>query len=205
MKKQSRGSKRKIILGITGSFGSGKSTVAAILGSFGAKVIDADKIAHSIIRPGTKTYKKIVNAFGRDILKGNKAISRERLAKIVFSSKRLLRRLNGIVHPEVIRVIRQRIKSSSASTIVLDAPLLIEAGLAKIADKLIVVTITRKKQIERISGKTGLRKQDILKRIKAQIPLRNKIRLADFVIDNTGTINKTKKQAEQIRRLLWKN
>lgn len=204
MKKQSPG-KGKIILGLTGSFGSGKTTVAGILGSFGAKVIDADKIAHSLIRPESKIYKKIVNAFGRGILKGNKAISREKLAKIVFSNKSLLRRLNGIAHPEVIRVMRQKIKTSSASVIILDAPLLIEAGLGKIVDKLIVVTITGKKQIERISKKTGLKRQDILKRIKAQIPLRNKIRVADFVIDNNGTIKKTKKQVEEIRRLLWKN
>ncbi len=204
MKKQSLG-KGKIILGLTGSFGSGKSTVAGIFKSFGAKVIDADKIAHSLIKPGNKIYKKIINAFDRSILKKNKTISREKLAKIVFNNKRLLEKLNSIVHPEVIRVIRQKIRSSSAGIFVLDAPLLIEAGLANIVDKLIVVTITMKKQIERISNKTGLSRTDILKRIRAQMPLGNKIRLADFVIDNSGRIEKTKNQVRQIRRVLWKN
>jgi len=204
MKKQNRG-KGKIILGLTGSFGSGKSTVAGFLRSYGAKVIDADEIAHSLIKPGSKIYQRIVNAFGRGILRGNKAINREKLAGIVFSNKRLLKRLNVIVHPEVIRVMRQKIKASSASVIVLDAPLLIEAGMAKIVDKLIVVTITGKKQIERAFKKTGLQRKDILKRIRAQIPLRNKIRVADFVIDNNGTIKKTKKQIGEIRRMLWTN
>ncbi len=85
----------------------------------------------------------------------------------------------------------------------MDAPLLLEKGLEKITDKLIVVTITRKKQIERMQRKTSLSRPDILKRIKAQIPLREKVRLADFVIDNNATLEKTKRQIQGIRRLLW--
>lgn len=204
MKKQSQG-KEKIILGLTGSFGSGKSTAAGIFRSYGAKIIDADKIAHRLIKPQTKIYKNIINAFGKDILKKNRAIDREKLAKIVFHNKHLLKKLNKIVHPKVLRVIKEKIKTSPGRVIILDAPLLIEAGLKKMVDKLIVVTITREKQIERISKKTGFNRPDILKIIKAQIPLRNKVRLADFVIDNSQTIEKTKKQVEQIRRLLWKN
>jgi len=204
IKKQSQDRKR-IILGITGSFGSGKTTVARIFGSCGTKIIDADKIAHGLIRPRTKIYKKIINTFGRDILKKNKAIDRKKLARIVFNNKFLLKRLNEIIHPEAIRIIKEKIKAHPERRIILDVPLLIEAGLGKIVDKLIVVTITREKQIERIAKKTGLKRIDILKRIKAQAPLGNKIRLADFVIDNSATIGKTKKQVERIRRLLWRN
>lgn len=204
MRRQSH-DKKRIILGLTGSFGSGKSTVAGIFRSCGAKIIDADKIAHRLIKPRTKIYKKIIDTFGNGILRKNRAINRAKLARIVFSNKLLLKRLNKIVHPEVIEVIQEKIRTSPQKIIILDAPLLIEAGLEKIADKLIVVTITREKQIKRICKKKGLKRQDILKRIAAQIPLSNKIRLADFVIDNSGTIKKTKKQIKRIRRLLWRN
>jgi dephospho-CoA kinase len=204
MKKQSRG-KKKIILGLTGSFGSGKSTVAAIFKSFGACVIDADKIAHRLISPGSKVYKKIINVFDRGILKANKDVDRRKLGGAVFGNKHLLKKLNSIMHPEIIRVIKQKMKASSEDVIVLDAPLLIEAGLDKIVDKLIVVTITREKQVKRVCKKTGLTRPDILRRIKAQIPLREKVRAADFVIDNSGTFEKTREQAKQIRRLLWRN
>ncbi len=204
MKKQSHG-KRKIILGLTGSFCSGKTTVARIFRSFGAKIIDADKIAHRLIKPQTKIYKKIINTFGQGILKKSRAVDRKKLAEIVFSNKHLLKKINKIIHPEVIRVIKEKIRNSCERIIVLDAPLLIEAGLEKIVDKVIVVTITRGKQIERISKKTGLSRPEILKRIAAQIPLHIKVRLADFVIDNSATFEKTNKQVKQIRRLLWRN
>jgi len=204
MKKQSHADK-KIILGITGSFGSGKTTVARILASFGAKVIDADRIAHIVIRPGSRAYKKIISVFGKAILKKNKAIDRNKLGKIVFDNKPLLKKLNNIVHPEVIKAIRGNIRSCPQKVIILDVPLLIESGLVKLVDKFIVVTITKKKQLERLSMKTSLSEADILRRIKSQIPLRKKIELADFVIDNSGNVKKTKKQLEQIRRLLWRN
>lgn len=204
MKKQSRDNKR-IILGLTGSFGSGKTTVAKIFKSFGAKLIDADRIAHGAIRPKTKVYKAIISAFGRDILKKDKSIDRYKLAKVVFNDRNSLKRLNKIVHPEVIRIIQEKINSIPKGTIVLDAPLLIERGLEKITDKLIVVNITAKKQIERVQKKTGANRQDILKRIRAQISLRNKVRLADFVIDNSGSTQETKRQVQKIRRLLWRS
>jgi dephospho-CoA kinase len=197
--------KKKIILGVTGSFGSGKSTVAGIFKSFGAKIIDADKLAHKSIGPGNPAYKKIIKAFGKDILRKNKIIERRKLAAIVFNNKKLLKKLNNIIHPEVIRTIKSQIKNSHSKIIVLDVPLLIEAGLRELVDKIIVVKITRIEQIKRIQKKTTLSKTDILKRIKYQIPLRAKARLADFIIDNSGTIGETKKQAVRIRRLLWKN
>jgi len=199
-----RDNKRRI-LGVTGSFGSGKTSVAGMFQSLGARIIDADRIAHELFRPKTKIYKKIIEAFGRGILKGNKTIDRNKLAHIVFENKNLLKRLNRILHPEIIRIIEQRIRTSKSKIVVLDAPLLIEAGLRGLVDKLIVVKITRKKQIKRIQEKVGLSKNGILKRIKSQIPLQVKIRLADFVIDNSGTKGETKRQVEKIRRLLWKN
>lgn len=201
---QKRG-KQKIIIGITGSFGSGKSTVAKMFASYGAKLINADRLAHRAVAPGTKAYKKITGVFGSAILKKDKRVDRKKLAGIVFDNKNLLKKLNAIIHPEVIRGIKKQIKASRSRVVILDVPLLIEAGLEKIVDKLIVVKITNAMQIKRIQNKTSLSKKDILKRIKSQIPLRLKEQLADFIIDNDGAIEETKKQVEQIRRQWWKN
>jgi len=197
--------KKKIILGITGSFGSGKTTVARIFKSFGAKIIDADKLAHGCITPRSTAYEKIIRIFGKEILKKDRIIDRRKLAVIVFNNINLLIKLNNIIHPQVIQIIKNKINYAKSKVIVLDAPLLIEAGLVKLVDKLIVVKINRARQIKRIQNKTSLTKTDILKRIKSQVPLREKARLADFVIDNSGSIQETKKQVEQMRRLLWKN
>ena len=204
MKRQSR-NKKRVVVGLTGSFGSGKTTVARLFKSAGARIIDADSIAHRVIKPSTRIYKKIINAFGKNILNKDRTINRHKLAKLVFNNKDLLERLNKIMHPEIIRIIKAKLKAAPAGIIVLDAPLLIEKGLEKIVDKLIVVTITRERQIERIRQKTDLKRQEILKRINAQIPLSRKARLADFIIDNSGTIEETKKQVMAIRRLLWKS
>jgi dephospho-CoA kinase len=200
-----RQSPDKIVLGVSGSFGSGKTTVARILKSFGAEVIDADKIAHKFLKPGANTYRKIIRVFGKGVLKKDKTIQRRKLAEIVFGNKILLKKLNNIIHPEVIKEIKNLIRKTKARAIVLDAPLLIEAGLGKIVDKLIVVKICRNTQIRRLQNKASLSESDILKRIRCQIPLKEKVRLADFVIDNSGSIENTKKQVTEIRRLLWKS
>lgn len=204
MKWQNRKGKSKIVIGLTGGFGCGKTTVAGIFRSCGAKIVDADKIAHEVIRPASAIYTKIIRAFGTGILKKNKAIDRERLAGDVFGHKDALKKLNNIVHPEVIRIIKKEIKASAAKLVVLDAPLLIEAGLLGLTDKLVVVSLSRRKQTERIINRTSLARADISKRIKAQIPLAYKIRMADFIIDNNGTIGQTRKQVAKIWRLLWK-
>lgn len=203
MKKQSR-NKKRIILGLTGSFGTGKSTVAGIFKARGVKIIDADEIAHRVIRPKTKIYEKMISAFGQDILDKDKAVNRNKLARIVFENKDLLKRLNKLIHPQVIRIIKEKIKSARAEIIIIDAPLLIEAGLHKIADKLIVVKTNSQIQIKRVKDKFSLAPEEIKKRIRCQIPLKEKIRVADFVIDNSKTLKNTKKQVEKIRRLLWK-
>jgi dephospho-CoA kinase len=197
--------KSKIIIGLTGSFGSGKSTVAKIFKAYGAKIIDADKIAHKAIRPHSQIYQKIIKAFGKDILKRDKVIDRRKLADKVFNNKKSLRKLSQIVHPEVIRVIKKEMKDALQKVVVLDAPLLIETGLARMVDKLIVVKINRKEQIKRMQRKFHLKRMDILRRVRSQIPLSYKLHMADFIIDNNGTIEMTKKQVGQIRRLLWRS
>lgn len=197
--------KRQVIIGLTGGFATGKTTVSRMFRSFGAKVIDADKIAHKLIKPNTAVYRKIIQVFGSSLLKKRGEIDRDKLACLVFNDQAALEKLNRIVHPEVIRVIAQEIKKSGQKEVILDAPLLIEAGLGRIVDKLIVVNLSRAQQIERSLRRSPLSKAHILKRIKAQMALEKKLRLADFVIDNNGTIRETKKQVKAIRRKLWKS
>jgi len=197
--------KRKLVLGVTGSFGSGKTSVAGIFKSFGAEIVDADKLARKSMASGSRAYKRVIRAFGKDILSKNKAIDRRKLAGIVFNNKKLLKKLNSIIHPGVTRAIKSRIRDSRSKVLVLDVPLLIESGLKALVDKIVVIKISRAKQRKRLRKKTGLSREEISERIKSQIPQSAKLRLADFIIDNSGTIGETRIQAERIRRMLWKN
>jgi dephospho-CoA kinase len=187
--------RNKLVLGITGIFGSGKSTVAGMLKSRGADIIDADKLAHACLQPGNVCCNKIKALFG--------TVERKKLAQLVFGDRALLKKLNRIIHPEVIREIKARINRSKAKLIVLDAPLLVEAGLRNIVDKLIVVSITRKEQIKRLKSRSGLKESEILKRLKAQIPLSAKLRIADFIIDNSSTLTETRKQVREIAQQIF--
>jgi len=193
-----------MIIGLTGSFGSGKSTIAGFFQSFGAKVVDADRIARNLILPGRVCYGEIVKYFGKGILNSRGNISRKKLSGIVFTDNKLLARLNKIVHPQVIKVIRKEIQRAAGKIIILDVPLLFESHLDKLADKIIVVKLDKRKQINRLLKKTSLNEDDILRRISAQMSLSEKLRRADFIIDNNRTTREAKKEVEKIWRLLWK-
>lgn len=194
---------RKLILGLTGSYGSGKTTVAGIFRQHGARIIDADNIAHAVISPGQKAYKKIIHYFKKDILDRRRHIDRKRLAEIVFSDIKLLARLNKITHPEIIKVIKKEIAAVKSGLVILDAPLLMETGLHKEVDRTIVVKIKKRIQRKRLIKKYP---KDFIDRIiKSQMPQEKKVRIADFIIDNSGNLTQTRKQVEKIRRLLWRS
>lgn len=192
------------IIGVTGGFGTGKTTVANIFKKLGAKVIDADRIAHRLLFKKSAVYNKTVAEFGCRILNKDETIDRKRLSRIVFNDARKLRAYLKIIHPEIKRIIKREIKQASDGTkarvIVLDAPLLIEAGLAKAVNKLLVVKAKRDIQICRLKNKFALNKSDILKRIKFQLPLSKKIKMANFIIDNSRTVKDTEKQVRKIWR-----
>jgi len=188
------------IIGVTGSFGTGKTTVSEMLKKFGAVVLNADEIGHSVLA-SAKIRKKISTIFGKDIVGKNKKINRKRLGEAAFKNKLLLAKLCKIIHPPVIQRIRSKIKhlrSKGCATVVLDAPLLIEAGLLNMVDKLIVVTLNKDLQIKRCKKNTGLDKKKILARIKMQMPIKTKIRFSDFIIDNSGTKERTKRKVKRI-------
>ncbi len=194
------------ILGLTGSFGTGKTFVASVFKKLGAKIIDADAIAHAVIRKGTGVHKKMVILFGGGILDKRGNINRRKTAEIIFKNKANVKKLNGIVHPAVIRIIKEKVgRCASGDIVVIDAPLLIEARLTGITDKLIVVKASRKKQIERCKAKFRISEKEVLKRIGSQLPLTEKIKLADFVIDNNGTKSETTTKIKKAwRKIVWK-
>ncbi|MDD5005230.1 MAG: dephospho-CoA kinase [Candidatus Omnitrophica bacterium] len=188
-----------MVIAITGGFCTGKSEVARIFRKFGAKIIDLDKLAHLTLKPRTESFKKIVRAFGRDILT-NGRINRLLLAKKVFGNRKKLNKLNSIIHPVVIKEMNDLIKKfhKECPVIIAEVPLLFEAGLNDYFDYVIVVNAGKKTQIKRAAAKTNLSKTDILKRIKSQWPIERKIKLADSTIDNNGSIGNTRRQAKNI-------
>lgn len=193
-----------LIIGVTGSIGTGKTTVAKMLRRLGATVVDADDTAHRAMEPGNPAWKKIVARFGRKVLRHDGYIDRQALGAEVFSDKEKLRKLCGILHPEVYKRMRAIVsrtrRADSSAVVALDVPLLLETGGRKYIDKLIVVSAPREVQIGRACRKFGLKRAQIIKRIRMQMPLSRKVKAADFVIDNGGSMISTEKQV----RAIWK-
>ncbi len=190
------------IIGVTGSLGTGKTTVCGILKKLGAVVLDADMIAHEAISRRGEAYKRIVKIFGRGVLNKGKEIDRRQLGGIVFNDRNALKRLCAVIHPVVIRKIRNRIKQitteSPDAVVVLDVPLLVESGMLDMVDNLVVVKSGRMQQIRRCQKSTGLGRGAILARIRSQMPITEKIRFADFVIDNSGELKQTKRKVKSV-------
>ncbi|MCX5698845.1 MAG: dephospho-CoA kinase [Candidatus Omnitrophica bacterium] len=197
--------KNKFVLGVTGNIACGKSTVASMFKVKDCLLIDADCLGRDLMSIGTCVYRKIIKSFGLGILKPNNSIDRAKLSNIVFANQAGLTKLNSIVHPELIRQIKRRIWNSNKRIIILDAALIIEAGLTKIVDKLVVVTAKRQQQILRGQKSLGLAKKQVILRMKSQISQKAKSRFADFIIDNSRQVTKTQKQVSKIRRQLWKS
>jgi dephospho-CoA kinase len=187
-----------MVIGLTGSFGTGKSSVAAHFRKLGAKVLDADSIARETLESGTPEYRRVVRVFGPGILNSSRSINRKKLARMVFGDRKLVARLNGIVHPAVIRRIRSEIRKVKRGVLVVDAPLIFEAGISALFDHIVVVKASRHKQISRCIKKSGMDKEEVCDRIACQTPLRQKLKMADYIIDNDGTRVATKKQVVEI-------
>jgi dephospho-CoA kinase len=192
-----------VVIGITGNIGSGKTTVAKLFARCGARIIDADRIAHRLIKPQTRVWGKIVQSFGREILIPTERINHKRLARVAFANARNWRLLCNIVHPSVIKVIKKEIqqaRSTGKKVVVLDAALLIESGLDRLVDKTVVVKAELNQQIKRAKKNLSLSTLEIKKRIRFQFPLREKLKRADFIIDNRKGLAFTERQVEGV----WK-
>lgn len=192
-----------IVIGLTGGIASGKSTVTALLKEKGAVIIDADKIAREIMSKGEPAWFEVLNYFGDEILNDDRSdIDRKKLASIVFSDKAKLEALNNITHPKIIEEIKKQVeeyKKAGKKIIVIDAALLIEAGLDKIVDEVWVVAANEDIQLQRLMAREkDITKDEAVKRIKSQMPLAEKLKFADRVIDNNSSIEETKNQVDKI-------
>lgn len=182
-------------IGLTGGIASGKSTVSQKLAELGAIIIDGDKIAHTSMQPGLPAYDGIVEYFGSKILNPDQTIDRTRLGDIVFSDPAQMRALNRIVRPWIYKAIDKEIESRRLAhpnaVLVLDIPLLYEAGLDKICDQVWVVWVDRETQIKRLMARNSLTREEAVRRIDSQMPLDEKARRAHIVIDNNGSMDDT--------------
>lgn len=186
----------RYLIGLTGNIATGKSTVAAMLAQLGATVIDADKVAHQVMRRGGQVYERIVDAFGPAVVAADGEIERQRLGYIVFSDPEALRRLERIVHPAVGVEVQRRIAAAQTSIIVIEAIKLIEAGLHRICQALWVTTCSSEQQIDRLMKERALSFEEAELRVNAQPPQTQKISLADVVIDTSSDKAETRRQVE---------
>ena len=192
-----------MIVGLTGGIASGKNTVALMFNALGAEIIDADKIANDLINARVDRDNipaKIVGFFGEDILNNSGMIDKKSLADIVFKDRKKLEYLDSIMHPEIISIIKDKIALSRNGVVIINAPLIVETEAISLVDKLIVVSVSTENQIVRLRARSSLTKEEACQRIDAQLPIKEKEKFADFVIDNNGRLEETEKQVKKI----WK-
>ncbi len=186
-----------MIIGITGSIACGKSLVSNYLQEKGYTIIDADKIGHMAL-DNDEVKKQLVNKFGKSILKDNE-VNRVTLGKLVFENNENLKELNNIIHPQIRKNISEQIQVHKNEKLVfVDVPLLFEAKFDDLVEKIIVISLDEKIQLERLMNRNSLSKEEALQRIKSQIPVREKEKLGDYVVDNSFTQENTYNQVDRI-------
>lgn len=195
------------VVGLTGGIASGKSTVVNFFKELGAYVIDWDVLAREVVCPHLRAWREIVEYFSKEVLNEDLSINRARLAKMVFGDREKLDKLNEMTHPRIIeedaRMAEEIRRADPSALIIKDVPLLIEIGFHKRVDKVVVVYASEENRLRRLEEK-GFSREDALSRVRAQLPLSEKIKLADFVIYNDGSFKETKKQVEKVYNLLMK-
>lgn len=194
------------IIGVTGGIGAGKSSVSQILKELGAHVIDADELSRRAVEYGMPAYFKIIDEFGTQILEGDKSINRKKLAEIVFNSPERRKRLEEIVHAEVVdamlKEIKRLVNENYQGLVVLDVPIPVEHGFLDTAHTVWVVTAPEETRIKRVCQRSGLSYEEAKSRINSQMPQHEYIRLADEVIENQGTLEELyQKVAELVEKL----
>ena len=191
----------RFVIGLTGGLGSGKSTVLKEFRRLGAVTADADEIARRVVRPGGPAYGPVARLLGRGILRPDGTLDRAEVAARVFRRPALRRKLEGIIHPLVRREMEALIRRTRRGVIVLDIPLLFEAKMTDLVDRVVVVWAPEKVRIARLRKAERFSRADIGRRFRSQIPLAQKRRFADHVVDNASTPARTLAQAKKIYRL----
>ncbi|MCP3176776.1 dephospho-CoA kinase [Desulfuromonas sp. KJ2020] len=190
-----------MVVGVTGGIATGKSAVVEQFRQLGAAVISADELAREIVRPGEEALAQLVARFGQDILQADGTLDRKALAEIIFADPAARQDLNQITHPAIARLAAARFASlqrQGEALVIYEAPLLFEAGAESRVDRVLVVTAPAEVQRRRLMARDGLDDQAAQARITAQMPLADKVRRADFVVENAGSIDEL---ATQVREL----
>ncbi len=190
-----------IIIGLTGGIASGKSTVARMLKEKGAAILDADRIAREVVEPGKPAWREIVCWLGEGILMPDRTLDRERLGRLVFNDENARNRFNSIIHPRVGREFQYRTAQirdgHRYKVLVYDVPLLIETGMHRSVDLVLLVYSTPEMQLKRLCERDNLTAGEALARLQAQLPLEQKKEYADAIIDNNGTVENTRRQVDR--------
>jgi dephospho-CoA kinase len=191
-----------LIVGLTGGVASGKSVVSRILKEEGAYLIDADQIARELVQPRTSAWEELVKVFGKEILQKDGSIHRKQLAAKVFSDPTQRDLLNRTLHPRIKEEMGRRLKAigqkDPEAIVVIDAPLLVETGDHREMDKVIVVISTEAQQIARLREREGMDQEEARRIMASQMATEEKVKVADFVIRNEGSLEETERRAREV-------
>ena len=180
-----------LVIGLTGSIGTGKSEVTRQLQELGAAIINADQVGHEAYTPGSESWKEVVGAFSEDILQPSGEIDRKRLGAIVFADPELLAKLNAVMHPRMAGMVAQKIygfRQEGVRVVVVEAALLYEAGWETLTDEVWAVDSPLETVIERLRSRSGLDETEVRRRIDSQMDIQERLARADVVVDNSGDI-----------------
>ena len=194
-----------LVVGLTGGIGSGKSTVASMFSKRGATIIDADAYAREVVAPRSEATKEIREEFKEKVFTKEGLLDRAALGKIIFEDEKARARLEAIVHPRIASMVAARLeqlKKDGTRLVFYEAALLVEKSLHEDLDGLLVVTAPRRTQIQRVMQRDGLSEDEAVARLKAQLPLERKIELANWVVDNSGTLEETEQQVADVWRAI---
>lgn len=197
-----KNNKNKRIYGLTGGIASGKSFVSSILNKLGAEIVDADLIAREVVEKGSPVLKKIENEFGKNSLNNDGSLNRKFIRETIIKNKLKRETLNKIIHPEIIKAENEKVNNSNNHIIIVDAALLIESNSYKRFEKIILVYVNPVIQIERLMKREKISKIKAIETIEIQMPIDEKKKYANFIIDNSNSKIETKKQVEKLYELL---
>lgn len=192
-----------MIIGLTGSIASGKSTVADMLRKRKLPIVDADVVSRLVVEPGSKTLKDIVEVFGQEVLREDGGLDRKKLGELIFNDTESRQKLNAIIHPAIRKeMLRQRDEwlQKGSETVIMDIPLLFESELQHFVDKILVVSVTEEIQLRRLMARNALTETEARVRMASQLPIEIKEKGADAILYNNGEIEETEEQLNRILR-----
>ncbi|MBI9088021.1 MAG: dephospho-CoA kinase [Desulfobacterium sp.] len=197
-----KGDDRQLLLGVTGGIGTGKTTVANLLREKGAPIIDFDLLAREVVEPGTRGFDDIVDYFGSQVLDTDGTLDRKRLSKIVFGDMEKRKKLESFTHPAIYEAFFREVdliaREDPGAVIQVVIPLLVELNLQYLFDRLLVVYVPEELQVRRLAQRDGISMDEAATILKSQIPIDEKRQFADFVVDNSGSLDETREQVDEL-------